>query len=156
MPNGFFGPAARQYLTLAAKAHGDSTESVQQAREGVPPDPRDRHLRARHLPFERGAGSSGAFSTGWGNSNNIVVSQGEYDKIMGDMDRVDYAMGECIYKTATEIETLCETIFHLPRVAPQCKNISQTVKGLLNEYVALTDELRIQTRKFAQEMVEIE
>jgi len=156
MPNGFFGNAARSYMTRVTDARKDANDAAQQSQDTVPPGTPGAALRERRLPFGPGDGTSGRYSIGHGNSSNIVVSQSQYDEIAWSIGKIDDAMGECIYKTAMEIEEMCETIFVMPDATEQCKNISQTVKGMLDHYVGLTEDIRMQARNFAREIVEAE
>jgi len=162
MPNGFFGNAARRYLTQVTTVHTRAVAAAQKCQEEIPDDmPNNMSsnitgmARMRQLPFTPEDGFTGRATTGRGDSSNIVVDEHEYNEVVRRLCQIDDAIGECIYKTAAEIEELCQTIFVLPSVAPRCQDISHRLKNMLREYAELTAELELKTRSFAREITEI-
>ena len=98
---------------------------------------------------------TGSFTTGRGNSSNIVASQAEYETVCNMLDQADDRMGECLYKTAMEIEAMCQTSYILPAAVPRYMSVSDSVKRSLGEFRALTEDTTIQTRRFAREITSI-
>jgi len=153
MPRGFIGMPATTYLRQAADAHSNATSTGKRA---VSNAPSTTNLRERQLPFAPSEGNSGgSVSTGRGNSSNIVVSQSEYEAITRGVSQADERVGACLYNSFNEIEMLCQTAFILPDTIPRCLNICDSVKKSLGEYSALTHDLTIGTRRFAQEISDI-
>jgi len=150
MPNGFIGRPALTYLTQVSEAHTRAENRMQRA----PQEGRFR-MRARPLQFNPEDATVGRFTTGRGDSSNIVVSQQEYDTVSYYINQIDDTIGECIYRTACEIEEMCQTIFILPSVVRGCMNISDTVKGSLNQFRTMTDETIQQARRFARDIMDI-
>jgi len=93
--------------------------------------------------------------TGIGNSTNIVVDESLYRDTTNKVDSIDDKMGECLYRTALEIEEMCRTIFILPQAAPRCLGISDEVKRSLGEFRALTDEANLLANRFARDINDI-
>ena len=157
MPNGFFGRPATAYLGAVSNANTEAAAASAQAAADTPAGINTR-MREHRLPFSReeaAPGAIGRFTTGRGDSSNIVAGQNEYEKISYAIDRADEKMGECLYNVAKEIEVMCQTSFIMPDVVPRCLNISGSVKNALNEYRELTEEALIQTRKYAREITDI-
>ena len=150
MPRGFIGRPARAYLTEAAEAHNQAVTRTTQAISRA----QRRNINARTLPFQPSDGA-GAALTGVGNSSNIVVSQQEYETIAHDICRADEDMGACLYNAACEIEKLCQTAFILPTAVPRCLNVSDTVKRSLGQFRTVTEEMALQSRRFAREITEV-
>jgi|GEM_PF-1930899 len=180
MPRGFVGMAAFRYLGEVTEAHtnavnaGNRTHavasnamaavasnaiaasqsngmiSVRSSSAHVPNAPREIRL-----PFTVDDARSGSFMTGRGDSSNIVADLAEYQAILQHLSQADDKLGECLYNLTLEVETLCRTIFILPSVSPRCLNISDSMKHLLNQFTCATEDLVIQSRKFAEEITNI-
>jgi len=111
--------------------------------------------RETRLPFTPEDALTGSFTTGRGNSGNIVVSEQEYEAICRRVTKTDEQLGECIYKITQEIETMCQTFFVLPTAVPRCMSVSNEVKQCLGQFRAVTDDMVIQTRRFTQAIMSI-
>ena len=150
MPNGFSGNAARRYLGDIAAAREQAMSASQDMPAGSRPMP-----RPMPLPFAPESAGGGRFTTGHGDSSNIVVSQGNYEAIERRLAQIDEQIGECLYQCATEIENMCDTIFIMPAVSPRCKNISTGVIGCLSQLRILTEDVGRCATKFARDIMEI-
>jgi len=168
MPNGFSGRPAQRFFTMAGEAHTfaqnrlrrapqihEQTQSPQRLASARVNIEQGIQARERQLPFTPDDANSGRFTTGRGDSNNIVVIHGEYEAISHSADRIDEAIGECIYRVACEIEEMCQTIFIMPSVVRGCMNIADSVKGSLSQFRSLTFDTLLQARVFAQEIMDI-
>jgi len=151
MPRGFAGRHAVAYLGQVSEAH---TEAIGVGRQQVP-DETLRSPRERQLPFGPEDATVGSFTTGRGNSTNIVASQSEYESVSRLVSQADEKMGECLYGIAMEVESLCQTSFILPEAVPGCLNISDSIKRSLGEFRSLTEDALIQTRNFAGDISNI-
>ena len=160
MPRGFAGPHAVDFLTRATAAHRQAQTSSGRTTEDTP-TPRNMasstaRLTTRQLPFTPEDGNNiGFVSTGRGTSDNVVVSQQEYESISRLLSHADERAGECIYNISNEIEALCQTVFILPTAGPRCMNISDSVKRTLGQFRSLTEDGVIQIRSFAREITNI-
>lgn len=151
MPNGFSGNAAVRYIGHAATAHTRALGVAQQeVPQGAP-----RMVRVREFPFTPEAAITGRFVVGRGDSSNIVVNQEAYDQVARMISSIDDHIGECIYRTAAEIEEMCRSIFVLPTVSPECLNFCNTVKTSMGNFRGLTEDAALATRSFAREITEI-
>jgi len=155
MPNGFSGNAARSYLTQASRAQENAQDATRQAQGDIPTNTRGALQRMRQLPFDPEDANHGQFSTGRGDSSNLVADQLEYNEIANSISKMDDAMGYCVHQTATEIEQLCQTIFVMPGTAARCQDISQEVKNLLRMYAEISNDLLTATRNFAYDITEV-
>ena len=150
MPRGFAGSAATAYLGKASDAHKQAIAAGRKVPPSIPMGPRERSL-----PFGPEDAKTGTFTTGRGDSSNVVVSQGEYEIICNMVSQVDDRVGECLYNVAMEIEAMCQTSFVLPTAVPRCLNISDDVKRSLGQFRSLTEDAVMQARRFAREITEI-
>ena len=150
MPRGFSGRHAAAYLGKVSEAHANAVSTCSQTPEGAPPGPRQRRL-----PYGLEDAYTGSFSTGRGDSSNIVASESEYEAICRTISQADDKIGECLHNTAAEINELCQTTFILPHAVPRCLNISESVNSILNEFRSVTDDSMMQTRKYVSEIINI-
>ena len=150
MPNGFSGHAARRYLDDVAQAREQAVSVTRDMPSGSPPAP-----RPRPLPFSSDSAGSGQFSTGQGSSDNIVVSQADYDALAYKLYQIDERVSDCLYQCAKQVEEMCDTIFIMPVVGPRCKHIAGGVVECLGQLRALTDDVGASAKKFAAEIMEI-
>ena len=153
MPNGFFGVGATRYLNQVSAAHRAAITATSNTPSHAPPGP-----RTRQMPFTAEDARAGATVSvlNRGDSSNIVASREEYARICQQIDQADDRMGECIYRIATRIRAMSETIFRLPQATPQCQGISNEVSGSLSEMRSLTEDIILRTRRFANEITEIQ
>ena len=153
MPNGFFGVGATRYLNRVSQAHSAAVTATSNTPSHAPPGP-----RTRQMPFTAEDAHTGARVSvlNRGDSSNIVVSREEYARICQQLDQADDRIGECIYRIASRIRAMNETIFRLPRATPQCQGISSEVSGSLGEMRSLTEEIILRTRRFANDITEIQ
>jgi len=98
--------------------------------------------------------SGGSPRTGIGNSSNIVVDQSTYENITQMVDRVDDDAGAEFYKCCMEIEQMCQNTFIVPETISQILAITSQVKGSLGQFRSMTEEVNIQARNFARNMIE--
>jgi len=150
MPNGFSGRAAVSYLTEVSEAHTEVINAIRQLPPGLPPGPSEISLP--HTPSDA---TSGGFSTGRGNSSNIVMSESDCQVLVDLLSRADDKMGECLYKVAEEIDLLCQTSFILPQAVPRCLNISDNIKRSLGQFRGVTEDAVAEIRRFAREISDI-
>ena len=155
MPNGFIGVGSRRYLQDVSSAHSNAVTATSNTPSHAPTGP-----RAVRLPFTEDDAatriSSMFVGQGRGDSSNIIVDQPAYQEICTMLDRADDRMGECIYRTAMAIQNMCETILMLPQATPRCLGISNAVRDSLGELRSLTEDIILQTNRFAREVVEIQ
>jgi len=154
MPNGFSGRPATTYLTGVSNAHQRAITAGNNAGNQTPANT-PRIPNARRLPFSPDEANTGSFTTGRGNSTNIVVSLQEYEEITRKLDRVDDKIGECLYRAALEIEELCKTAFVMPEAVPRVLGVCGGVKTSLTDFRTITHELTTTMRRFAQEITSI-
>jgi len=152
MPRGFAGHVAAAYLGQVSKAHTKALETSRQSTQNMPDN---MNTRERRLPFTPDDAFTGAQAGVRSNPRNIAVSQADYDAICRHIYKADDKMCDCLYKTAMEIEEMCQTSFILPAAVPGCLSISNSVKQSLGQFRALTEEAVIQARRFAHEMISI-
>lgn len=88
-------------------------------------------------------------------SDNIVVSQANYDAMARRLYQLDDSMGDCLYQCAKRVEEMCDTVFIMPAVGPRCKHIAGGVVECLGQLRTLTDDIGISAKKFAAEIVGI-
>ena len=150
MPRGFIGNAAAKYLRQVSNAHESAVSAGMKRPSHAPPGP-----RGRRLPFGPEDAFRGSFTVGHRNSSNIVTDREEYAAICNKIDQAEDRMGECLHKTALEIEAMCQTIFVLPRVVPRCVGISDAIKQSLNQFRSLTLDAIIHIRNFARDITDI-
>ena len=160
MPNGFIGRPAVAYLTRASDAHSTAARTTAQTSSEATaqnPDARGmaRTASPRRLPFSPEDGKTGGFSTGRGNSSNIVVDRHVCEEIARKITHADDKAGESLYRIAMEVENMCNTTFVMPTASPRCLNVAMATKTFLEEYRKLTDEIAASMRKFAQETTDI-
>ena len=155
MPSGFSGRAATVYLNGVTQAH---TRAATTGARLVDRAPSQIKMLPTRLPFTADDSTPRMMaltSTGHGNSGNVVVDQNEYEALTRRISQTDDKMGQCLFNIANEIEMLCRTAFALPSATPRCMNISNTVKRTLGEFRSLTEDMVMQTRRFAREIVNI-
>ena len=151
MPRGFAGPPAISYLTKANDASREATRAGSNLPVHAPPGP-----RKRNMPFPPDDADFGrGFSSGVGNSSNIVADMHEYNAICNAISRTDDQISDVLYRMTVEIETMCQTIFKLPRAIPRCLNISSSVKNMLGDFREVTDEATMEARGFVRALMEI-
>jgi len=166
MPRGFIGKPAARYLGQATDAHrnavnaGNQTSQQVQARMNTAAASSQTPQllaspRERRLPFGPEDANTGSFTTGRRNSSNIVVDEHEYQSITSRVSQTDEQLGECMYRIAQEVEALCQSSFILPSAASRCMSVSDDVKRSLGQFRSVTEEMVIQTRRFAQEITDI-
>ena len=150
MPRGFVGNAAAKYLGGVSSANRMATNASSNLPSHAPNGPRERPL-----PFDADEAHTGSFVTGHGNVTNIVADYNQYMSICNTIGSADDKLGECIYHCAQELEALCQTFFILPSAVPRCLNISAQIKKSLGESRSLTEEVLIQSRRFADTITSI-
>ena len=183
MPNGFRGSVAHSYLSLVAAADSNARDAMRDISKDVsgigrpvttglssanraqvssasrtisnaaripelgPPKP---------FPFRVEDAHRGSHKVGVNNSSNIVLSVGEYNQAARQFTDIDDRMGECLYRTALEIEEMCNAIFMMPNVTPRCRHIAETVKACLGQMREISDNIATLARRFAQEIDTLE
>ncbi|MCL2619509.1 MAG: hypothetical protein FWD97_01065 [Defluviitaleaceae bacterium] len=156
MTNGFMGKAAVSYLTAVSEAHTDSGDSILRIPPSVEANPHySPRLGAKQIPFLPQDAVRGHFTTGYGNSGNIVTDLGKCKEMMHKISNADDRMGECIYRIALEIEAMCQTIYRLPQTVPECLNICGLLKSSMGEFREVTEDAVLLMRGHAREMSEI-
>jgi len=150
MPDGFIGNPAVTYLGKVTDAHRAAVSVASQSPAGAPAGP-----EIIRLPHDISTANSGSFSLEYMNSGNIVVSQSEYDTAARMISELDDKKGQGIYETAGDIEHMNQTIFVLPSATPRILNISGTIKRSLGNFRAITEDMVMHTRSFAQEITSI-
>ena len=150
MPRGFAGRPALRYLGDVSEAHTTAINAGQRTALPTLNGPRERRL-----PFGPEDATTGRFIVGHGNATNIVASREAYEAICRNVSQADDKLGECLYHLTQEIDSLCQTAFVLPSATPRCMNVASGVKQVLNQFTAATEDLLIQSRKFAAEITEI-
>ena len=113
-------------------------------------------IGAAQMPFSPEEAKSGGFTTGKGNSSNIVADSREYQEISRKISDVDDRMGQCLYSVALEIEAMCQSAYKLPWAVPRCLNISNSLKASLGEFRSLTEEATHKMCAYSREITEIE
>ena len=153
MPRGYVGQPCWRYLNEVSDAisdakpvHNQNPFSNLSNRAVSPPSLAPR--RNKFPPHTPDTAKSGSFSTGIGNSSNIVVEQNEYDSILTQINQIDDAIGLELYNIVLEIEAMCEVDYVMPLTVPRCLLISNAVKNSLSDFRALTDECLTKVRYF--------
>jgi len=149
MPNGFVGNAARRYLGDVNAAHVRAVSAGRSIPEG------SAQLREARIPFSPEDADIGRAVSGRGGSTNIIVSQADYEDVARAICKTDDNIGECLYRSACEIEEMCRTIFVMPAVSAGCVNVANEIKGCLGILRSITEDAAIQARSFAREITEI-
>ena len=150
MPGGFSGRPAASYLGQASDAQASTINTVRQT-----PSHGVASASIRQLPHRPEEAATGSFTTGHGNSGNIVADWREYETVSSQISQADEKMGECLYRAAQEIEAMCQTIFVMPAAVPRCLNISDSVKQSLSHFRSLTEEVAMLARRYADEVTSI-
>lgn len=156
MPNGFIGRPAVRYLTDVSNAHTEALNAAAQISSGAPSSAPSKMNNKKQLPFSPEDAKTGKFTTGKGNSGNIVADQKEYEDICRRISYADDKLGECLYRIATEIETMCQDAYKLPWAVPGCLNITNSIKSSMGEFRSLTEEVLGLVCKYARDITEIE
>ena len=153
MPRGYVGQPCWRYLNEvsdvfsdAKPIHNHNPFSNLSNRAVSPPNLASR--RNKFPPHTPDTARSGSFSTGAGNSTNIVVEQSEYEHILAQINQIDDTIGRELYNIVLEIETMCETEYVMPLTVPRCLLITTAIKSSLSDFRALTDECLIKVRYF--------
>jgi len=157
MPDGFVGTAALRYLNGVSEAHTNAKSDAARAARppsSVPPDTPSVPT-ARMLPHEPSEANHGRFTTGKGNSGNIVVDETEYAAIMQKISHIDDKIGEHLYRIAAEIENMCRESYILPATFPRCTGISSNIKTSMGQFRALTEEATGVANRFARDITSI-
>lgn len=161
MPNGFIGIQAQKYLS-------DVTESLDTAilahsshpfdgfESGiVPPPVLSQCLNVPKL-YEESDEMTDGYSTGVGNSTNIVVDSDEYNRIVDLINEADSRVCEILLKVSEEIKELCENAYTLPDTSPMCMLITDSVKASLGKFRNLSDDVVTNIRSFTTDITSIE
>jgi hypothetical protein len=153
MPTGFMGNAASSYLELIESALSEAVSAhnrrpfsgLSSATTGLPALPT---IRNEITPHAVSTASSGGNSTGYGNSNNIVVDVSSYETLFGQLNDLDDSIGRTLIKAATDIERLCRGSFILPRTVQQSNIITRSFKNEMDKYRSLTVDTLTRMRRF--------
>lgn len=159
--NGFSGMSAQRFLISTTEAMSRASEvhnlnPLEGVPEGKVTPPRLRTPTNQRPPFPIESAMGGKHMVGIGNSTNIVVNQGVYDNVLRMLDMSDEQSGEDIYRIAVAIEEMCASTFIVPETVPRVMSITSQIKGLLGEFRSLTEDACIQTRKFVNEIRQID
>ena len=146
-----FGEASTHQQHQSSFGEHDGAERRKRAQLPVLPRP----VNQRH-PFAPENAFGGRHSVGAGNSSNVVVDQGLYDNTLRMLNAVDDQAGEDIYKTSACIEDMCSSIYVVPDTAPRVMAITARLKASLGEFRSLTENTSIQTRRFVNEIAQID
>jgi len=149
MPQGFRGNPTKVYLTEAQDAHNAAVAVGRRSVHGV------SGSRVVPLPYQPSAARTGSYTTGYGNSENIVTNQSEYETVARMVSERDDRMGELIYMTANDIEEMCRTIFVLPSATPSIVGLSGEIKQSLSAFRSATEEMANNARSFADAIVSV-
>jgi len=161
MIRGFSGVSLEQFLRntndgmqRASKGHsrnpfeGVSAGLVQLPLLGAPANKRP--------PFPEESAFGGGHDVGVGNQTNIVVDQGVYDTAIRMVDMADEQAGEDLYRIITAIEEMCTSIYVVPETVPKVLSITGQIKDSLGQFRSITENVNIQTRRFVNEIREID
>jgi len=129
--------------------------SMIKERQHVPFPQIARPNNHRH-PFAPENAFGGRHSLGVGNSSNIVVDAGLHEEISRKLDMVDDDAGADIHKTSMLIEEMCSSMYVVPETSPRVRAIADRVKSALGEFRSITEDANIDTRKFVNEMGNID
>jgi len=151
MADGFFGNPAVSYLTKVVEIHGAAVIAGSQSAPGAPPGP-----RTISLPHNPGSARSGGFTTGYGNSNNVVADQSEYETVSRMINEVDDRKGELMYNIANDIAEMCQTIFVMPAATPKVLDFADTIQRTLGEFRSATEDMSIKAVRFSQEVTSVQ
>lgn len=147
MPYGFIGNASQKYLTQVSGAL-----SASQAAQSENTTSRG----GQTAPYSPDSAMSGGYATGVGKPTNIVVNYGTYDEFLRKIRLVDEMAAEDLYNIAMQIESMCATIYVVPETLPRYLAILNQVKNSLREFRSITEETGIQTRRFINDMENID
>jgi len=107
-------------------------------------------------PHSPDSAESGGYSTGIGNSSNVVVDGNTYDEILQRIRMIDAETAESMYNIAVQIEEMCQSIYIVPSTLPKYLAIVDKVKASLGEFQSLTDEARSFANGFVEEVTHID
>jgi len=161
MINGFSGRSAVHFINATNTALAESGEALsrdpfqgREWRRGNPPNIRPGiNQRA---PFSEESGMNGGHTVGVGNATNIVVDEHVYEDVVRQIGMLDEEFGADLYRTATAIEEMCTSMYVAPETTPLLLEIASQLKSSLGQFRSLTEEASIQTRRFVDEMMEID
>jgi len=111
--------------------------------------------RERPLRFSPEDAHTGSITLGHGNSSNIVADYNEYMAVCWAINKAEENMGYCLHGVAAEIEALCQSAFVMPAAVPRCLNISENVKRSVEQSRYLTDDVLMESRRFADDITSI-
>jgi len=157
MPQGFIGKASRRYLLTV----GDAMSSAHAVHNRDPFGGQSHRIkisgRSNHsAPHSTDSAESGGYSTGIGNSSNVVVDGNTYDEILQRIRMIDAETAESMYNIAVQIEEMCQSIYIVPSTLPKYLAIVDKVKASLGEFQSLTDEARSFANGFVEEVTHID
>ena len=155
MPDGFRGSVAEKYLTDVERAleivtvvHNTDPERIWGFSMPI--------RRNENPPYPANTAHTGGYSTGMGNSNNVVVCEETYDQALRQEEANDDRIGEAIYTAGKRLRELCQTTYILPATRPRFLAVIEEVENSLREFRGLTYEGEVATRRFVQEIMELE
>ncbi|MCL2839648.1 MAG: hypothetical protein FWE05_02655 [Defluviitaleaceae bacterium] len=148
MPDGFIGRPAYTYLKLVEEAHELAIYVINQSPfvSGL------REPSIIRLPYDAIDARSGHFSTGHGNSGNIVSNRDMYYEKSYKIYDLGYKVGVLVYRIATKIEHMTTTDFKLPQAVPKITLITSDLKRNLTEFEAIMDDFRRRTLELGEYM----
>ena len=112
--------------------------------------------RNQSHPFSPDEAIGGRHPVGIGSHTNVVIDQGVYENALRRADVMEDQLGEEIYKTAMAIEKMCTSIYIVPETVPKILALTEQVKSSLGQFRALTEDASIQTRKYINEIMQLD
>ena len=159
--DGFLGNSAAEFIRETNLAMNEAIEEHNkdpfegESFNEYPPPPLGS-VHNERVPFSDESTAEGRYSVGVGTSDNVVVDNDEYEDITRVVDQIDEQAGSDLFRAAEAIETMCSSIYIVPVTVPRVLAITNQLKNSLREFRSLTEEANIHTRRFANEIREID
>jgi hypothetical protein len=153
MPTGFKGAPSNRYLDRVDRALTKAV--VVHEKRPTNPVARNIHIQNERTPHPQTDALSGSNQSGFGNSNNIVVSESEYSTIFAMLDKIDDDMGKELFRVTLDVEELCRSEYVMPLTVQKCNVITERLKNALSEYRSLTEDTLVHMRRFVNDITAV-
>jgi len=162
MPRGFAGKSVKKFfantedaLARAGEAHNKDPFAGHPL--GKVPLPHLPEPRNQPAPFsQEEAFTGGPHARNIGDSSSVVSDPDVYTDVLRRMEMVDYQAGADIFMISNTIEEICSTIFIVPDTCERITALCGQLKKELGPFRSATEEVAIETRKFANAISDID
>ena len=155
MPYGFSGIATNGYLgkvsdslSVAGTVHSkDPFGGRGGSRVPTPPVYQAGNRQPPHTP-----GDGGGYTTGTGDSSNVVVSRAACHELANRVRQVDDRVAGELDRISQQVESMCESVYVFPKTKPRVLGLKDSVKSSMGEFRDVSDETGAGMRRFSDDM----